>query len=582
MATILNQNQQDDSNTQDELNPTTPGLSPTTMSNTPSAAPTQQRQGSGRFTNLQKYISANQQAGQNLIGNVTNKVQGQVDSERKKADEALGQIRSGIEQGRQGLEQGRGFQSQLGQIGQNISAQTSTDTNKAFANRDLSALGIDQFNNDDYQKFQQGQNVDETRLGLQQQNFARTGQGLLGASQQAMQNLSSDEGRFNLIKNTFGKNVNPNYSVGQQRLDQLFLAQNPLSDLRKNISDTTRTAQQYLGNATQFGQDVKNISQTEKDLIGANLGLSRANTDSYLNMLGSYTGELNQQRANEFQKLQDQLSSLKMKDLSTGFQKATPANTNPNVMDTATLQRLGLKAGPQQVFNVFNTLKNTDVANKGRDAANYQDVATQADVDKYAALAKIAGIDPTRLTQSSQLGNAWESKTGSDSLQSRINQAKQNFERDAALTFTKDDPRFMGRHVQPGKRIWSEFRPGTLDNILKGNRLEGGDRGWLNYDNVNGIKGQRQSEVFANQVFDQALQRLQSEGYGNVLDLNNPQTINALQGLNINDINANDQQYAIGEFNQGSNGALSRYGTNLDEIVAQRMKNAGILNKYSK
>ncbi len=580
MATILNQNQED-SNTQDELNPTTSGLTPTTASNTPSAAPTQQRQGSGRFTNLQKYMSANKQAGQNLVSNVSNKVQGQVDAERTKADEALGQIRSGIEQGRQGLDQGRGFQSQLGQIGQNISAQTSTDTNKAFANRNLNALGIDQFNNDDYQKFQQGQGVDETRLGLQQQNFARTGQGLLGASRDAMQNLSTDEGRFNLIKNTFGKNVNPNYSVGQQRLDQLFLAQDPLTGLRKNISDTTRTAQQYLGNATQYGQDVKNMSQNERDLIGANLGLSRANTDSYINMLGSYTGELNQQRSGEFQKLQDQLSSLKVKDLSTGLQKATPANTNPNVMDTATLQRLGMTAGPQQVFNVFNSLKNTDVANKGRDAANYQDVATQGDVDKYAALAKIAGIDPARLTQASQLGNAWDSKTGSDSLQSRLNQAKTNFERDAKLTFTKDDPRFMGKHVKTAKRTWSELRPGTLDTILKGGRLEGGDRGGFNWGNIYG-QNEKQSETFANQAFDQAFNRLQSEGYGNVLDLNNPQTVNALQGLGVNDIRSNDQRYAINEYNGDSGGATSQYGTNLDEIVAQRMKNAGILNKYSK
>lgn len=586
MATILNQNNQE----QDPTKPTTQVTSP--VMGQPGSSVQPQQQGSGRFTNIQKYINANKTAGQNLVNNVSSNIQKGVNESQQKVDESGSAIRQGIQQGQQGLNQGQQFGQQLNTIGQNIQSQTSNDQNKAFANRDANALGIDQFDNTNYQKFQQGQNLDEVRLGLQNRNFTNQNQNLQNVAQQNLQNLSSDAGRFNMIRNMFGKNVNPGYTSGQQRLDTMFLSQNPLTDLRKNLTGTQQAAQQGLNESQRLGQDISRMTQTERDLISQNQGAAKANTDAYLNMLGSYTGELNQQRAGEFQKLQDQLSSLKSNDLQAGglldktpYQKATPqATTTPVQMDRATLERLGLSGGPQQVYNVFNNLKNTDVATQGRDAANYQDVANQLDVDKYAALAKIANIDNSQLTQASQLGDAWNSKTGSDSLQSRINQAAEKFGKEAQVINkgTKDS---LGRHAQTAKRTWSVADATSLENILKGGFITGGDRGDLSNNSYIGQPNQRgvaQSETFAGQVFDQALGQLGQKGYGNILDLNNPSQVqNVLAGLTSNDVNVDPRlKNSVGEYGGDSGGTAKRYTSNLDELVKARLQAAGIKSKY--
>jgi hypothetical protein len=586
MATILTQNEENEQQTTTQ--PTAQVSSPV-----PGTAAQPQRQGSGRFTNIQKYINANKTAGQNLVGNVSGTIQKDINQQKSKTDESASAIRQGVQQGQQGLNQGSQFGQQLNTIGQNIQAQTSNDQNKAFANRDVNALGIDQFDNTNYQKFQQGQNLDEIRLGLQNRNFVNQNQNLQNVAQQNLQNISSDAGRFNMIRNMFGKNINPGYSAGQQRLDTMFLSQNPLTDLRKNLTGTQQLAQQGLNESQRLGQDISRMTQAERDLISQNAGVANKNTDAYLNMLGSYTGELNQQRANEFQTLQDQISSLKQRDIQSGglldkqaYQKATPTQAAPTAqMDAATLQRLGMTSGPQQVYNIFDTLKNTDVANRGRDAANYQDVANQADVSKFALLSQIANQNPSRLTEASKLGASWDSKTGSDSLQSRINQAAEAFRKSAQTNYTGKDPegRALGRHAQTAKRTWSVADRTTLDNLLKNGMITGGDRGDLNYASYIGQpikRGVRQSETFADQVFDQALQRLNTEGYGNVLDSSNAQMTRALQGLTGNDVGVDSRQYAIGEYGGGSGGTLNKYGSNLSELVNARLAAAGIKERY--
>jgi hypothetical protein len=589
MATILNQNEEN------ETQPTTQAIT-SPVSGPSTVSPSQpQRQGSGRFTNIQKYINANKTAGQNLVNNVSGSIQKDIGQQKSKTDESASAVRQGIQQGQQGLNQGSQFGQQLNTIGQNIKSQTSNDQNQAFANRDVNALGIDQFDNTNYQKFQQGQNLDEVRLGLQNRNFVNQNQNLQNVAQQNLQNISSDAGRFNMIRNMFGKNINPGYTSGQQRLDTMFLSQNPLSDLRKNLTGTQQAAQQGINESQRLGQDITRMTQAERDLISGNQGVAQANTDAYLNMLGSYTGELNKQRAGEFQTLQDKLSSLKSNDFSGGlldktpYQKATLApSANPVTMDRATLERLGLSSGPQQVYNVFNSLKNTDVANRGRDAANYQDVANQTDVDKFSLLSQIAKQDPSRLAKASELGAAWDSKTGSDSLQSRINQAGEQFAKEAQVIDRKSKDA-LGRHAQTAKRTWSVADATSLENLLKGGVVTGGDRGDLARNSYIGQPIQRgvaQSQTFAGQIFDQGLSQLGQRGYGNILNLDNPSQVqNALAGLTANDVNVDNPNAArmglgFGEYGGDSGGAARRYTSNLDELVRARLAASGIKSKY--
>lgn len=575
MATILTPNDQNDPNNPSQ-GTSAPSMGTTAPATSSMAQP--QRQGSGRFTNIQKYINANKTSGQNLVNNVTGTIQKDINGQQQKADDSASAVRAGIEQGQQGLNQGSQFGQQLNTIGQNIKAQTSTDQNQNYANRDANALGIDQFDNNNYQKFQQGQGFDENRLGLQNRTLVNQNQNLQNVANQNLQNISSDSGRFNMIRNMFGKNVNPGYTSGQQRLDTTFLSQNPLTDLRKNLTGAQQYAQQGLNESQRLGQNISNMTQTEKDLIGQNQNVANSNSDAYLNMLGSYTGEINKQRAGEFQTLQDQLNSLQQNS-TPGFQKATPGQTPNATMDAATLARLGVN-GPRQAYNVFNNLKNTDIATQGRDAAGYQDVANQGDVDKFAMLSKIANQDPSRLTQASQLGNAWDSKTGSDSLDARLNQANENFNKYAQA---KD---YM-QH-QAGSN-WAESR-GNLQDILQGKNIVQGDK-----RNTQALGGQ------ADAIYANALKDLQSQGYGNILGGNGtmqnilPTSVqSSYETPNANKNNAGIRlpgQQGTGAYDpsQYTNAAAQQLlrtqrninfrNSNLDEQLASALDAAGIKKK---
>lgn len=560
MATVLNQNNQDkDQKPTDPTQPSTTMSQPGSVvaaSNTPSQP---QKQGSGMFTNIQKYINANKTSGQNLVNNVSQNVQKGMQGQESKVNDANAQIKAGIEQGKQGINQGTQYGQQLNQIGQNIQNQTSTDTNKNYNNRDVNALGIDNFDNTGYQKFQQGQLVNEGSLGIQNQNLVNQGQNLQNLANQNLQNISTDSGRFNMIRNMFGKNNNPNYTSGQQRLDTMFLSQNPLTGLRGQIQANAKNAQQALNSAQQYGQNVNQLTQTEKDLINQNQGTASKNTDQYLNMLNSYVGELNQNRAQDWQNLQGQLDSLKPKDMHTFLEKATPASATPtHQMDTATLAKLGLGAGNYQTYNVFNNLKNQDIANRGRDAANAQDVATQTDVDKFAALSKIANADPSRLNQASQLGDSWLTKTGADSLTGRLNTAKDLFNNYANNTT-------IGAHAGGGDN-WSEIRGTSLKNVLGGGSMLGGDR------RMAGTNVQQGRDMYQD-----VLNKLQQQGAGNYLnvgkDNNAVNTGNALTGITPN---MTEEGNKFGY----SSGHARLFNSDLINQFKNNLQNAGVDTGY--
>lgn len=385
--------------------------SPTTQ------APAAQPKGSGRFTNLQKYLDANQGGGDKLSSGIGKNIQSDIDKDKNKAQDYYSSIRSGIQQGQQTAQQGSQYLGQLQNINQNIKNQTGADK---FGDR-TGSLGINEFVNNpnftDYQNMQAGRGINENALALNQQQLTQSAGGYLNTAQQAAQNLATESGRFNLLKNAFGGNVNPQYSVGQQRLDQLFLSNEGLNPLQQQVQQEMKTAQNLNRQAGKSDQEVGNLIRQEQQLI-ADYGLAnKANEQAYVDMLGSYVDPLNEQRQQEWEDLDTALAAYRTGQ-GPGLSQQQLAN-------------LGVDS-QMAAYNVLQNLQGAqDVASRGMDASSYQDVANAQDVERYNALARIMGMsdDQKRLTQESQLGNAYLAREGDANLKNRLTAADTEFQR---------------------------------------------------------------------------------------------------------------------------------------------------------
>lgn len=151
---------------------------------------------SGRFTNIQKYLSANTKADYaNQIG--------------QKQEEGASAVRQGIEASKQQASQQANPEIQrLQQAGQ--VTQQALDNPEQFTQN--------QGNLDAFNKIRQGQYLQ----GVGLQNEAQ-----LANQAQDVQNRANmagtEQGRFQLLRDQFGQQPGKTYSSGQQRLDQLLL-----------------------------------------------------------------------------------------------------------------------------------------------------------------------------------------------------------------------------------------------------------------------------------------------------------------------------------------------------------------------
>lgn len=203
-----------------------------------------QQQGSGAFTNFKKYIDANKDT--NMGGQLAGEAQKKADAIQPEMGAAQEQVKQQL-----GAEQNR-----LGQYGQ-LSQQIQQDPTK---------LGQEQIGQ--FQQIYGGQaqtpNVDLS--GIQQK-----AQGIQDIAKQG----TTEQGRFGLLKQFYGT---PQYTTGQQRLDQLLLQANPgqaktlQSGLQNTAQQTLAALQGLQGQQTQAQQDIQNLAkqrQTEaQDLIG--------------------------------------------------------------------------------------------------------------------------------------------------------------------------------------------------------------------------------------------------------------------------------------------------------------------------
>lgn len=586
MAVVYNQNQK-----QDKDQEQTQGQQMTGGVNSPQGAPigqapAPQRQGSGRFSNIQKYLGANQNAGQQLAGTVGSRFTKQNTPLIQKQQDQTTQLNQGIQQGRQGVQQGQGFVQTLQNVGQDIKAQTGAD--KYQPNQQVASIG--QFTQSpDFNRFQQiqrGQGVDEGLLNIRQQAAQSANQDFINQNQQNMNMLGSEQGRSDILRKNFS--ANPMYTQGQNRLDSLFLTRGGLNPLRQQLGGELQTGRNVNQNLQGTLTDINTLRSQEQGLMGNIDTTSKANEQSYLDMLSSYVPKINELRGQEYTGLSDRYGNMATKNLQAGnmidksapmdkdgnpiLQKATPGSPGAR-LSADDLKKLNLTQN-MATFDVFDKTKLDDVAMRGRDAAGYQDVAAQGNVDQYNALAKIAGIDPSaqRLTQASTLEDAVQARQGSSALEARLGAARDTFYNETAKTKQgrANTANTLNQHIQSdNNKQWSTMYGNranegggvTLDDVLSGKDIESAARSY----------GSDVQSRQANNMYKEALKQLQGSGALNVLTTGG----DVVSG---NDrVRANiDRTQQTNEQLRDSRGLISKYGSTIDEDMKAFLDQYGV------
>lgn len=326
-------------------------------------APMQRATPSGT-PNIQSYMKANQGAGQQLAQGIGNQFQKQTNQ--------LGQ---------QVKQSGEQLKAQANPLEKNLGEQATNTIKTSFQNPQDILKQQDQL-----KQFQQlrdkGYQGDINALGQNAQQSQQQLQSQLGNIQQQAKGAGTESGRFQLLRNTFGQ---PQYTQGQQKLDQLFLQAQPGAnrDLQQNLSNQTNQVKQQLGGTSAEiqsrlnalnGLSNQNAQQIQDTLATGNLNGQK---------LGTGFNDINENVKNEYQNaLANSVSSNEAMKQALASNRYSPEQLN----------RMGLAAG-QQTWGV-------DVGAAGQYSANpleaaeqggYAKTATPEEFARYNALAQLAG-----------------------------------------------------------------------------------------------------------------------------------------------------------------------------------------------
>lgn len=376
----------------------------------------QQANSSGRYTNLSKYINANQGAGDRLYQGVSNKIQQGLQPQEQDVNTSSNAVKEGISGANSSLNKGSGYLNQI--QGKDFNAQNfASDPNQLK----------------DFTQYRTGSAVDTNNLGTLN-NTAQTNNATLQNSINNRQTqVGSEPGRFQLLNEAFGGgalNKNP-YSTGQQRLDQLFFqSQGPgnITNLQNGLQNNLNQSQQVGNQLNQYGTNIGDIGTQQKDLAG--------NIQNQTNTMGTnYIGGLQGQVAG----VNTARDALRDKYGNFTNQLIGSAQGHPlaNPLDKGLFNEAGLHEG-EQVFNTFNNLDpNTRqfVNYDARNANDYHDIANQGNVDYYNALSQMAGKDNSALNstgmlidpKTGQLSNAAQFNTGANSIRELLDTNQQQF-----------------------------------------------------------------------------------------------------------------------------------------------------------
>jgi hypothetical protein len=518
-----------------------------------------QRQGSGRFTNIQKYLQANQRGSQNIAQQIGQNINQNFQKQQQQAQQYQNQLGQNIQQANQTAQAGSGYQQQLGQIGQDIKAAQEAGYAQRANQGQLGSL--EAFTQaptfQQFQDIQAGRGIDESLLALQQQKSLSAAQQAAQGAQEAQQALGSEGGRFDLIRRTFGDGRS-GYTQGQQRLDQVLLGQGGgLGGLQSQAAQQASTALAQQQQAAASRADVGRLTAQEQGLIKDINDRALANEQEYINMLSSYGGDLQKERQADFESLGNSLTAyIPTYDEKKKTWSEKAFDVNNQGLTSEQMQRLGLTDSNQGVYNVFkdeaftkatgktpeerNAALASAIAKKGQEVdlsggvRTAQDVANEADVKRYQALAKIIGSNfNPQITQASQIGDTYLAKGDDEGgLKGRLDAAQKIFD---DVTSQK----VMSGHAvysYPTERDWmgnKKFKPADVHRYARGSVEDMIAKGRLGLDNQQGSIVGNINQVARNRAVAQLKNLLEQENYARTLGGKRETFLNAEEAARI-------------------------------------------------
>lgn len=417
MATILEQEEKDQQGPT-QLTGGIVGSAPTTSPMASNAPAAPEQKGSGRAVNLRQYVEANQGAGQKLGQGI----QQQAQQTASQAQKGISDVSSKFQQQSTPLEQ------QLGEQGQST-IQTAFKTPEQLLQ-----------NQQQLQQFQtlrnQGLNQQIGGLAQDTSSIQKQVQGL----QENVGLAGSEGGRFQLLQRTFGQ---PDYSKGQQRLDQLFLQASPVRDLQKQLGEQAKTTSQALtGTETSM-----------QDKIAALMGMSgqRAEEANKLLYGGASEGiesELGQRGITDI--AQDVEARRKQAE-QTGSQRLEQllGNIGKDQFSQEDLAAFGIDPGSE----LYNIDLSNYISQQPR-SATMANIANPEEFSRYQALRQLAGgadADVFGGATADELGGYSPYEINKESISAFLNPRTEQVKKATE---------------EAGTQLYKEFNPEWMDTVI--------------------------------------------------------------------------------------------------------------------
>lgn len=299
---------------------------------------------SGRFTNIQKYLGANQQAGAKVANTIGKDIE-------KQTQNVANAIQGSKQQFQTQANQGRLTQNDL----------TSAQNVIQGAGLGTQANDISQFQRISSGQYKGPQEMqDSDKLSAKTQNVVQQGK-----------QLENQGGRFNLLRQYFST---PTYTKGQQNLDEMILGQN-----NQNLGNVKR---QTLGLQSLTSQELNAARQLAGEYANQSRDIGKRTQEELSKATTADTEAL----SNKFRQAQEKETEL------AGLYKKRAGDISQGMVDEETANALGLSnLIGKNIYNLdLGSYLKTDAPQTLADA---REVASREEAARINALNKLAGRD---------------------------------------------------------------------------------------------------------------------------------------------------------------------------------------------
>lgn len=352
-----------------------------TAAATGSSAPqsTGQPNTGSKFTNVSSYLNANQGAGQKIANVVGSNLNNTVNNATQNVDQSAQNFQNAVN-------------SENARVaGANNYVTTDSSGNQVF-NGDATQVANNAANYSNFQNLYNGTNVGQLSSGLA--NQGTTAQGAITGAQSTVNNLNSESGIQQLLSQYLG---NPNYTSGQQALDQTLFqvgGANQLAGQQKSLNNALNnlSSQQNQFTNSMQGQ----VASNAQAINDQSTALKNAITNSLTGMQNTATtnatntNALNAAQNNALNTYFNKAGGYSALDSSTNDSNSINGQSQQQYINNL-LQQSGLSNG-MQTYNVLNGVggtTNNPYVNTAATNLTSQDMLSQNQFNQAQALAKL-------------------------------------------------------------------------------------------------------------------------------------------------------------------------------------------------